>query len=218
MRMTGTLIGYDPGGNGSHGLALIEFVESKPVAVEIDTYSNANQVINRISAISNVLGIGVDTLTYWSTGDSGWRPADRWLKGQYKSITNSIASANSLFGSMGLNGMAVLDFIRTHDPKVAVTETHPKVLYYELAGVKYDYRGNSLEMDLLVSNQLDIDICTKNDHEWDAAVSVYALLNGITGKWTVDLHRLPLNQDERLVQPCGNTNYWWPNTAKPLVL
>ena len=58
-------------------------------------------------------GIGVNTLTAWSTGRAGWRPADRWLRYRYPEVRNSVASPNSLFGSMALNGMSVLMSLRT---------------------------------------------------------------------------------------------------------
>ena len=52
---------------------------------------------------------------------------------------------------------------------------------------------------------------TSNDHEWDAAISAYALLMGITGAWKTDLHELQPEDNCRIVKPCGKTFYYWPN-------
>ena len=69
---------------------------------------------------------------------------------------------------------------------------------------------NRESMDAFLSNLFNVNIKTNNDHEWDAAISVYAVLKGYTREWVNDLHQLPHSADERLVTPCGNTCYWWP--------
>jgi len=93
-----------------------------------------------------------------------------------------------------------------------LSETHPKVLYYALTQKKYNYNENSNEMDRYLSTQLDgLDLRTSNEHEWDAAVSAYALFMGITGMWKYDLHKLAIENNERIVKPCGKTFYFWPS-------
>jgi len=111
---------------------------------------------------------------------------------------------------MGLNGMSVLIALRSSRPDLVVTETHPKVLYNALVGEKYNYASNHDAMDRFLSGALSTEITTNNDHEWDAVVSVYAVLQGLKGEWETDLHLLPCSENERLIQPCGETNYWWP--------
>jgi len=93
-----------------------------------------------------------------------------------------------------------------------LSETHPKVLYYALKGKKYNYTTNHEEMDSFLSSKLEnLNINTLNDHEWDAAISAYALFMGMTGRWTNDLHKQPLTQDCRIIKPCGATFYYWPD-------
>ena len=210
MKITGTIIGYDPGGNSNHGVAFFSYDNGNLIGYDIYTLTTANEVIEQSKNYNNIIAIGIDTLSCWSTGLSGWRPADRWLKDKYQDITNSIASANSLFGSMGINGMSVLISMRENNPDIKITETHPKVLYYALSNEKYDYETNHIDMDSLLSDLLKTKITTNNDHEWDAALSVYAAINGILGFWELDLHELNLTQNEKLIIPCGKTNYWWP--------
>ena len=131
-------LGYDPGGNGKHGVAAIRIQGDAVAEIESDTVDTASEVLkwflcqNRIARLGPAVGIGVDTLTYWSGGNSGWRNADIHLRDTYRDVAGSVASANSLYGSMGLNGMFVLRRLRDRSPCLYVTETHPKVLHWAL--------------------------------------------------------------------------------------
>jgi hypothetical protein len=208
--ISGTIAGYDPGGNSKHGFAVLEIQNGKPVNITIKTLTTVEAVINEIVTIENLIGLGVDTLSCWGTGHSGWRPADKWLRRKYPVVQNSIMSPNTLSGSMGINGMSVLIEAENKSKGISLSETHPKVLYYALTRKKYDYAENSNEMDRFLSTQLDgLDLRTSNDHEWDAAVSAYALFMGITGTWKHDLHKLPIENNERILKPCGKTFYFW---------
>ena len=210
-KLTGTIAGYDPGGNGANGFALLKITNNIPTDISITTLSNAESVINEIHS-NNVIGLGVDTLSCWSTGHSGWRPADLWLRKRYPAVQNSIMSPNTLSGSMGLNGMSVLMEAVKRKPSVMLSETHPKVLYYALHEKRYNYVMNHEEMDSFLSSKLELSsVTTSNDHEWDAAISAYALFMGMTGRWTNDLHSIPLATDCRIVKPCGETFYYWPD-------
>lgn len=210
--INGTIAGYDPGGKNKNGFAILEIQSGKPVNIAITTLANAEAVINKIIAIKNIIGLGVDTLSCWGTGHGGWRPADKWLRRKYPVVQNSIMAPNTLSGSMGINGMSVLIEAANKSKGVLLSETHPKVLYYALTQKKYDYAKNSNEMDRFLSIQLNgLDLRTSNDHEWDAAVSAYAIFMGITGTWEHDLHKLPIENNERILKPCGKTFYFWPN-------
>ena len=211
MNFSGKILGYDPGGNGVHGVAIATLICNKVKDLEVQTLATAEDVIKLASAAPRLDVLAIDTLTALSTGLSGWRPADRWLKKNYKEITHSIASANSLFGSMGLNGISVMAELRKQDPSIRITETHPKVLYFELSGCKYDYRYSAQKMNHLVTKLLGIQVHTSNDHEWDAVASVYSAVMGYSGQWHNNLHALPVEETERLVKPVGDTEYWWPS-------
>lgn len=213
MTFSGSILGYDPGGNNSHGVAHCKFEAGVPTSIEIKTCFSAEEVLEFAASISDLRVVGVDTLTAWSTSKSGWRPADLYLRNLYKPIIHSITSPNSLAGSMGINGMAVLVDLKLSAPQITVSETHPKVLYYALTKEKYDYVHNSAAMDSRLSDWLGIGVTTKNDHEWDAAVSALAAYRGITGQWLDDLHQKQLESNGRLIWPCGKTFYWWPNAA-----
>lgn len=209
--MTGTFVGYDPGGNGAHGLAALEVAAGRPVAVRVETLPDVEAVLRRIEAVDGLVGIGVDTLTCWSTGPSGWRPADRWLRARYPEVQRSVASPNTLYGSMSLSGMAVLVALRQSCPDLLVTETHPKVLRWAVWGRRYRYTDEAPGMDDDLSASIGVLVRTANDHEWDAAVSAHAAVCAHAGTWPYDLHQTPTAEGERLVSLCGPTRYAWPD-------
>jgi hypothetical protein len=113
---------------------------------------------------------------------------------------------------MGLNGMSVLLAIRAANPKVIVVETHPKVLYWALEQKKYNYASGKAEMERVLCQAHEVAVTPANDHEWDAAISAFAAAGGVLGRWTNDLHALPTIPGERLIAPCGSTNYYWPES------
>ena len=209
--MTGTVVGYDPGGNCKHGLARATVRDGDIVCVTTETLPTVEDVVASIRDIKTPLGIGIDTLTCWSTGHSGLRPADRRLRQCYRAVAKSVLASNSIRGAMSVNGMAVLGAVREAFPDIFVTETHPKVLYYALFKEHYDYTvPNICVMDKCLSRLLNVDIAPQNEHEWDAAISILPVVRRLHESWELDLHALPTDPDECLVQPCGRTNYVWP--------
>jgi len=208
-----TVIGYDPGGDGAHGLAVLRFQGSTVIEVTTRTLPTADAVLSEIGLTDNLAAIGIDSLTCWSTGRCGWRPADRWLRERFKDVSNSVTSPNSLYGSMCLNGMGVLIGARQKFRQLPVTETHPKVLYRHLAQTKYAYATAKPQMDAFLASTLGATISVANEHEWDAAISAFAALCGINGAWKRDLHLLPTAAGEQLIKPCGETQYFWPDAS-----
>lgn len=209
--LNGTIIGYDPGGNNAHGCTALTIVSGKCSRITVTTLSDAEHVLRWINGFNDLIGIGVDTLACWSTGSSGWREADLWLKQTYADVQQSVVSPNGLYGSMGLNGMAVLVELRKRFTIITICETHPKVLYRALSGNKYDYQTSSDVMDAALSDWTELTISTKNDHEWDSAVSALAAYKGLSGHWAHDLFTIDQKSSEsRLVFPCGSAHYWWP--------
>ncbi len=111
-KATGSILGYDPGGDGKHGVALLSLESGVPSAVHAKTVRTAEDALCFFERQNSPLAIGIDTLTCWSTGPGGWRPADRWLRESYPIVRNSVVTPNGLFGSMGLNGASVLLTLR----------------------------------------------------------------------------------------------------------
>lgn len=206
-----TFIGYDPGGNGAHGLAVLTVDAHRVVDFSHATVDTAQQAIEAFKACRVAPTVlGIDTLTCWSTGPSGWRPADRWLRARYPDVVHSVVAANSMFGAMAINGGAVIQSLRSHWPKLGITEVHPKVLYRAMSGTKYDAEHRGQAMCEWLGSQLGCEVMVSNDHVWDALLCAFAAWQGFTGKWKRNLHKEPLVDGETLVHPFGPSRFWWP--------
>jgi hypothetical protein len=210
MSITGKIIGYDPGGNGKHGVAALVVDSGLPVRLTFSTVRNTQAALDWFTKEEMPFAAGIDALTVLSTGDSGWRPADRWLREQYPQVRNSVVNANYLQGSVALNGLAVMISLRDESKNVLVSETHPKVLYYHLSGLRHDYQASQVAMNDKLTQWIGLTANTANDDEWDAVLSCFAVLNGISGSWPTDLHQLSTGAGERLVHPGGASHYFWP--------
>ena len=66
-------------------------------------------------------------------------------------------------------------------------------------------------MNQFLSQLLGVKVEPQNEHEWDAAISILPVVHGLNGLWTLDLHDLPTDSDERLVLPRYRTAYIWPD-------
>jgi hypothetical protein len=210
MSLTGKIVGYDPGGNGKHGVAALIVDNGRPVKLSFTTVRNAQAALDWFTIGEIPIAAGIDTLTVLSMGDSGWRPADLWLRGKYPQVQNSVVNPNYLQGAMSLNGLAVMVSLRDMAEGILISETHPKVLYYRLSGIQYNYQINQVAMNEHLSQWIGLTTITASDHEWDAAVSCFAALEGISRRWTTDLHQLPTVVGEKLVQIGGPSHYYWP--------
>lgn len=214
--MKSVFLGYDPGGNNAHGVAAIQIDDEGHPDVRVASVATVEVALAWFSTVLAGAGtraaIGIDTLTVWSTGTAGWRPADRCLRAAYPAVANSVASSNSLFGAMAVNGMSVALELRARAPHLVISETHPKVLHYALATTKHDFALDAIAMTARACAWVGADaIHLKNDHEWDALVSAYAVREGVEGRWTTDLHALPARAGETLVRPAGPTRFFWPS-------
>jgi len=206
-----TILGYDPGGNGGHGVATLFIDDSyTPIEMVAQTLGTANAVIDWFSQFTNVSGIGIDTLTKWATGASGWRPADLWLRKRYPEVALSVAAPNSLRGSMVIGGMIVESWFYSRYPKALISETHPKVLYFALKNQKYDWKQSSREMSDFLSEQLGISFDARDEHQFDSAMSCYAVFQYLRGDWKKNLHADFANTCESCIEPFGESIYAWP--------
>ncbi len=220
------LFGYDPGGNDKHGFCAAILEQSKIRQLKIWTPKTAVEVLEHIRSYRSgsrkelPVILGVDTLTCWSLDKSGQRHADRLLRNNYSRVAGSVIHPNALYGAMTLNGMAVILKCREECSETGLTicETHPKVLYHALTEEKYDFQGNrdcmidclaNLFKAAMKEEALKKEVCNiKNDHEFDAALSLLAAWKHAIGEWTTDLHQGA--DKDRHVFPCGKTCFPWP--------
>lgn len=127
LATTGFVLGYDPGGNHAHGLAVLEVLRQGDLWVPHGTAmaadcADVHDVIQNIEATigtAPLLACGIDTLTAWCGGPAGWRAADLWLKKTYPEVQGSVASPNSLFGAMSLGGGLLLHWLAGRQDRAA---------------------------------------------------------------------------------------------------
>lgn len=201
-------LGFDPGGQDNFGVALIQ---DRTVAVAtVSSVSDAVAWALAECGSKYPLAAGIDTLLHWCDGRSGWRPADLALRQSYPSARSSILSPNGLFGSMAIGGMALAMRLREHWPDLILNESHPKVLFYALAGQRY--RPNEIDAAIrwfLAHSGLDSNQ-VRNEHELDALISAWATRFGMSQGWS-DL----VGEDRSLIFPAGRVQYLWPNRSEP---
>lgn len=218
------VVGYDPGGNRKHGLALLRVEEEagrwKPAALEstlAPCLADAVAWVEGRCGARRIVAAGVDTLTEWSSGLSGWRAADLWLRREYPEVTGSIIAPAALRGGMVVSGAGFLLLLadRFNADRTAVTEAHPKVAYFALTRRRDAWEHEREGMAAWLAAELTVALPggfgDGEDHVFDAAVGALAALRGLNGDWTRDLHALP-HGDAVPVRFCGATHYWWPPT------
>ncbi|MDA0661192.1 MAG: DUF429 domain-containing protein [Planctomycetota bacterium] len=212
--MSSIYLGYDPGGGGAHGVAAIN--GNNVVSDTLLTAQHAIDWFREICRDREIIVLGVDTLTLWSTGPSGWRPADRALRATYPAVANSVTSSNSLYGAMPINGAVVMRMLAERVESLPITETHPKVLYFALTGNVYDYAEQSGTMIQSLTDWIgEEEININSEHAWDALISAYAARQWHTKAWTDDLHQLPQSDNEQLTPVFGDRAcFAWPKKVR----
>lgn len=223
------LLGYDPGGEQAHGVALAEVVHSDGrwcvQGLHLLTASSVGEVVVWVEGQTQggrLLAVGLDTLTEWNSGPGGWRPADFWLRRTYPAVRLSVTPPNALFGAMAINGAAFLHLLapRFQQDGTQVTEAHPKVLHHALTGRKHAWaqdRGlmTAWLLEALGASPDSVDF-GHDDHAFDAALSLLPALRGLNGDWTLDLHTLHDPKTGAPVRFAGSTHYWWPTPPSSL--
>lgn len=224
-----TVFGYDPGGNGNHGVATLQVEvrrgRVRPVGklslVDFACLSDVTHALDHFASNGKV-ALGVDTLTRWNSGRSGFRPADDWIREHDPRRMSSVVSPNGMRGSMAVNGAALIRHADTTYPSQIelLTEAHPKVLAGALHPARTDWyrsgrraKRNSLCAWFEVPDGEIDDQSLSGDHAYDAALAALAAYAGLSGKWTKDLHQLNDEDAE-----CGSSisiagiedHFYWP--------
>src|SRR5436190_12717121 len=97
-------LGYDPGGNGNHGVAALSVAVGSPSNLETACCSTAEDAVKWFARYPSPTAVGIDTLMAWSGSRNGYRRADCKLRSRYPEVQNSVVAPNSLYGSMCLSG------------------------------------------------------------------------------------------------------------------
>lgn len=201
-------LGYDPGGVGANGAAILRVPDVGSPAAHVATFDSVDEVLDWFHdtmGVEEAVGAGIDTMLSWSTVRSGWRPMDEHLRRTYPQVQNSIFSSNSAAGSMAIQGMAMALRLKQVWPKIRLNETHPKVLYHALAHQPYAFAHPMVNW-LVNSTNVANPPAIANEHEWDALLSAWATCQGLRGSWTTDL----MSGVQHLLLPAGPVTYFWP--------
>jgi hypothetical protein len=217
------VIGYDPGGRGANGVAVLRvdadanrWIPRDLTLTTLDDVDETVEWITRTCSDDRIVAAGADTLTEWSSAPAGARPADLWLKSAYRDVAAGVLFPVALRGAMTVNGAAFLLCLRDrfHADQTMVTEAHPTVCYRALTGVRAKWKDDRTIMaawligELGVGDALAMEI--EGPHGFDAAMAALAALRGLNGEWRHDLHALPHGEGRQPVRYFGRTHYWWP--------
>ena len=122
--------GADPGGANAFGVALLLANGS----FESGVVSCADDAMKWLhEKAETILAAGIDAPLWWSSGKSGERNADRFVRGRLheagaKDVGGTVQSANSLRGAVLIQGVLLATALRRQWRELPITESHPKAL------------------------------------------------------------------------------------------
>lgn len=191
-------VGVDPGGKQAFGLALLD------AGGRFSTYcvSCADEAICYLDAPPS--GIGIDAPMWWSSGPSGDRRADRWIRKQYRIASGTVQATNSLRGAAIVQGVLFAERARHLFPTVPITEAHPKAL---LIALGLNWSG--------FCSEFSIEGTVEDEHRRDAVVAAVAAREGFERRWSIDLcnDRHSWEQDPSTYW-LAPMHYLWPSRGE----
>ena len=114
---------------------------------------------------------------------------------------------------MAVQGATLAVRLRTLWPNLLLTETHPKVLWEQVAeGEVYPREvSNSHPAILWLTEALEAEISPANEHEFDALLSGWAADRACRGMWKLDLTTIAAQgQKSPNVSLVDDVDYFWP--------
>ncbi len=201
LKGDGIWIGADPGGKGNFGLAFLQ----NRLVVQLICVDCADQAIDAVLRFEQLpLGVGIDAPLWWSSGPSGDRRADQWIRRTFSLSGGQVQAANSLRGAALVQGMMFAHLMRERFPKVPITESHPNAVLRALGQDWESFREAYLDRAQYAVK-----------HERDAIISAVSAREGFLGNWPVDLarkrHSSEQDPERFWLAPI---NYYWPETRR----
>lgn len=194
-------IGADPGGKRNFGLAILRSNGSVKTYCVNCADEAVQIVVEQVNSKPD--GVGVDAPLWWSSGRSGDRQSDQWLRTRYGLPGGQVQAANSLRGAALVQGAMFVQRMREHFPGISVTETHPKAVWKALRMKS----GSAFAKHFGVAAKITDD----QEHESDAVISAVAAREGFEGRWLNDLGttRYASEQDPSTFW-LAPIHYFWP--------
>ncbi len=200
--------GADPGGANAFGVALLRADGSFESAV----VSHADGAMEWLRGrLETILAAGIDAPLWWSSGASGDRAADKYLRKTVRISGGTVQAANSLRGAVLIQGVMVATALRRRWPELPITEAHPKAL---LKAIWHDASKNGPPWEK-IAKRFRLDGREpghdRRKDKRDALIAAVAAREGAAGRWKCDLakKRCAFEQDPDRV-PWGPVSYWWP--------
>jgi predicted nuclease with RNAse H fold len=192
-------IGADPGGKGNFGITVLTDGK-QPEACSVDCADEAIDFVrNRLNQAP--AGVGVDAPLWLSSGRSGDRHADQWLRKRYRLSGGEVQSANSLRGAALTQGAMFVQRIRELFPSVPVTESHPKALIRVMAQNSWS----------VFAAHFQVNVTPPDEHARDAIVAAVAAREAFEGRWTHDLGSTRLSSEQDPMKYwLAPVHYYWP--------
>jgi predicted nuclease with RNAse H fold len=193
-------IGADPGGAGHFGVCLL--YGDRRVAV-----ANADCADEAVAFVRKHLqrepcGAGVDSPLWWSSGRSGDRYVDQWLRNRYRLSGGQVQAANSLRGAALVQGVMFVARMRETYPSLRVTESHPKALLKAC----YDNSWNTFA----AHHGVQWEVTTEDAR--DAIIAAVAAREGFSGHWQNDLAEIrDAGEQDPKKYWLGPVSYFWPD-------
>jgi len=152
-------VGADPGGKGNFGIAIL----TNDGQSHISCVNSADEATAFVQGHIDGMpyGVGIDAPLWWSSGRSGDRYADQWLRKRYGLLGGQVQAANSFRGSALTQAAMFIQRMREIYPDVPVTESHPKVLLKALTQDDWE----------LFADRFGLKVDNAKDHERDALIA-----------------------------------------------
>lgn len=194
-------IGADPGGRDNFGVAIVESDGTATTWCVSFADEAVDVVAEHLS--SEIGGAGVDAPLWWSSGQSGGRRADQWLRDTHGLSGGQVQSTNSLRGAALVQGVMFVQRLRERCGTVNVTEAHPKAVMRALGHTWFEFRRR-----FAIATNVD----DARTHERDAIIAAVSAREGFEGRWTRDLsiERTKGEQDPKGFW-LAPIHYFWPS-------
>lgn len=203
-------LGYDPGGRGKHGVAVIQVSPSGeitdcPVCDVLEDAVAAWAWLQQQRKSREACALGIDTLLAWSP--YGRRKCDDALRKKYKEHEKTVIFQNSLYSAMTLNGAMVAKWAA--QSKLRLFESHPKLLMHVMPRDKPGWRSIASAYNSIIKENGAVSKKDEEqaDHKADAVVAAWCAAQGSNKRLEVDLFDTHGDDLEPLVK--GNACYPW---------
>lgn len=210
----GTYVGFDPGGIGRFGWAVVSGETFPLRLVDRGIADHAQGAFEAAlkCASTEVNAVGIDAPLFWN--EAGDRCADRMVRNTIRqrgclTAGGTVSAVNALRGACLIQGILVaLKCQQKMTEKVLVTEAHPKALLWLLGETTRERHLNGITLSDLTDYVSGSGVQGASDHERDAALGAVAAFAAESRRagWH-DLYTLEPNPVTPLDPPPG---YWMP--------